>query len=87
MQTRKPKWEQGFERLQQPETVLRGARWGGKRYIHTIAFFADTSCHLQVLRQGSFIKKIHDLGWTSPSYFEKRQDAAALHYAILRYHV
>jgi len=39
-----------------------------------------------VLRQGSFVKKIHNLGWTSPSYFEKREDAAALHYAIVRYH-
>jgi len=39
-----------------------------------------------VLRQGSFIKKIHDLGWTSQSYFEKRGDTPALHYAIVRYH-
>lgn len=39
-----------------------------------------------VLRQGSFIRKIHNLGWTSPSYFEKREDAVALHYAIVRYH-
>jgi len=39
-----------------------------------------------VLRQGSFISKVHDLGWTSPSYFEKREGAVALHYAIVRYH-
>ncbi|KAH9998391.1 hypothetical protein BJV77DRAFT_750719 [Russula vinacea] len=39
-----------------------------------------------VLRQGSFIRKIHNLGWASPSYFEKREDAVALHYAIVRYH-
>ncbi|KAI9513159.1 hypothetical protein F5148DRAFT_1156507 [Russula earlei] len=39
-----------------------------------------------VLRQGFFIKKINELGWTSPSYFEKREDAIALHYATIRYH-
>jgi hypothetical protein len=53
------------------------------------AFFsssADESRYIQVLRQGSFVKKIHNLGWTSPSYFEKREDAGALHYAIIRYH-
>jgi len=39
-----------------------------------------------VLRQGSFIRKIHNLGWSSPGYFEKREDAVALHYAVVRYH-
>ncbi|KAH9002363.1 hypothetical protein EDB86DRAFT_2827331 [Lactarius hatsudake] len=39
-----------------------------------------------VLRQGSFVKKIYDLGWTSSSYFEKHEDAAVLHHAIVRYH-
>jgi len=47
---------------------------------------ADGLSFVQVLRQGSFVKKIHNLGWTSPSYFEKREDAVALHYAIVRYH-
>ncbi|KAH9044046.1 hypothetical protein EDB83DRAFT_2295197 [Lactarius deliciosus] len=39
-----------------------------------------------VLRQGSFVKNIYDLGWTSSSYFEKHKDAAVLHHAIVRYH-
>ncbi|KAI9447796.1 hypothetical protein H4582DRAFT_2068384 [Lactarius indigo] len=39
-----------------------------------------------VLRQGSFVKKIYDLGWTSSSYFEKHADAAVLHHAVVRYH-
>ncbi|KAI9467246.1 hypothetical protein BJY52DRAFT_57416 [Lactarius psammicola] len=39
-----------------------------------------------VLRQGSFVKKIYDLGWTSSSYFEKHGDAAVLHHAVVRYH-
>lgn len=42
--------------------------------------------HLQVLRQGSFVKKIYDLGWTSSRYFEKHEDAAILHHAVVRYH-
>ncbi|KAI0265155.1 hypothetical protein BC834DRAFT_802695, partial [Gloeopeniophorella convolvens] len=39
-----------------------------------------------VLRQGSFITKMHDLGWTAPTYFEKHEDALALHHAVMRYH-
>ncbi|KAH9035881.1 hypothetical protein EDB85DRAFT_2211533, partial [Lactarius pseudohatsudake] len=39
-----------------------------------------------VLRQGSFVKNIYDLGWTSSSYLEKHEDAAVLHHAIVRYH-
>ncbi|KAH9031145.1 hypothetical protein EDB85DRAFT_2243135, partial [Lactarius pseudohatsudake] len=39
-----------------------------------------------VLRQGSFVRNIYDLGWTSSSYFEKHEDAAVLHHAIVRYH-
>ncbi|KAH8986680.1 hypothetical protein EDB92DRAFT_2020747 [Lactarius akahatsu] len=31
-------------------------------------------------------KNIYDLGWTSSSYFEKHEDAAVLHHAIVRYH-
>jgi hypothetical protein len=49
-------------------------------------FLGRAAIPLQVQRQGSFIRKIHDLGWTSPSYFEKREDAVALHYALVRYH-
>jgi hypothetical protein len=51
-----------------------------------MAFSTDESCHFQVLRQGSFVRKMYDLGWTSHSYFEKREDAAALHHAVVRYH-
>ena len=60
--------------------------WSGRYVLRFPTSSADELRHVQVLRQGSFVKKIHDLGWTSPSYFEKREDAAALHYAIVRYH-
>jgi hypothetical protein len=60
--------------------------WSGRYVLRFPASSADESRIVQVLRQGSFVKKIHNLGWTSPSYFEKREDAVALHYAIVRYH-
>ena len=49
-------------------------------------FLAYGTFHLQVLRQGSFVKKIYDLGWTSSTFFEKHEDAPVLHHAIVRYH-
>ncbi|KAF8886970.1 hypothetical protein BD779DRAFT_1470956 [Infundibulicybe gibba] len=39
-----------------------------------------------VLRQGSFITKMHDLGWTEPQFFDHREDEVALQHAIARYH-
>ncbi len=60
--------------------------WSERYVLRFPASSADESRYVQVLRQGSFIKKVHNLGWTSSSYFEKREDAVALHYAIIRYH-
>ncbi|KAF8885822.1 hypothetical protein BD779DRAFT_1611906 [Infundibulicybe gibba] len=39
-----------------------------------------------VLRQGSFITKMHDLGWTEPQFFGHKEDEVALQHAIARYH-
>ncbi|KAF8886972.1 hypothetical protein BD779DRAFT_1673001 [Infundibulicybe gibba] len=39
-----------------------------------------------VLRQGSFITKMHDLGWTEPQFFDRREDEVALEHTIARYH-
>ncbi|KAF6750994.1 hypothetical protein DFP72DRAFT_817051 [Ephemerocybe angulata] len=39
-----------------------------------------------VLRQRSFVKKMVDLGWTRPGYFDKEDDELALRHAIARYH-
>ncbi|KAJ6465113.1 hypothetical protein C8R47DRAFT_991660 [Mycena vitilis] len=39
-----------------------------------------------VLRQGSFAKKMYDLGWTKAGYFDNAEDEIALHHAIARYH-
>jgi hypothetical protein len=60
--------------------------WSGRCVLHFPASSVNESGYVQVLRQGSFIRKIHNLGWTSPGYFEKREDAVALQYAIVRYH-
>ncbi|KAF9463653.1 hypothetical protein BDZ94DRAFT_1258236 [Collybia nuda] len=39
-----------------------------------------------VLRQGSFVRKIYDLLWTSPGFFESKEDEVVLQHAIARYH-
>ena len=39
-----------------------------------------------VLRQGTFVGKMYDLGWTRPEYFHGKQDELALHHALARYH-
>ncbi|KIM42763.1 hypothetical protein M413DRAFT_123346 [Hebeloma cylindrosporum] len=39
-----------------------------------------------VLRQGSFVQKMYDLGWTHAGYFDKAGDGLALQHAMARYH-
>ncbi|KAF7323286.1 hypothetical protein HMN09_00109400 [Mycena chlorophos] len=39
-----------------------------------------------VLRQGSFARKMYDLKWTSPGFFDQAEDEVALQHAITRYH-
>ncbi|KAJ7778735.1 hypothetical protein DFH07DRAFT_730681 [Mycena maculata] len=39
-----------------------------------------------VLRQGSFVIKMYDLGWTKPGFFDSDVDEVALQHAIARYH-
>ncbi|KAH7921597.1 hypothetical protein BV22DRAFT_1019043 [Leucogyrophana mollusca] len=39
-----------------------------------------------VLRQGSFIQKMHDLGWAKPSCFDSPADAVVIGRCIARYH-
>jgi len=41
---------------------------------------------LKVLRQGEFVKKMHNFGWTRPGYFARFDDELALHHALARYH-
>lgn len=39
-----------------------------------------------VIRQGSFIDKMHLYGWTEPGAFDKPEDEVVLQHAIARYH-
>ncbi|KAF8185116.1 hypothetical protein BJ912DRAFT_1060663 [Pholiota molesta] len=39
-----------------------------------------------VLRQGSFVQKMFDFGWTKRGYFDGSEDELALHHALARYH-
>ncbi|KAJ3481678.1 hypothetical protein NLI96_g7488 [Meripilus lineatus] len=39
-----------------------------------------------VVRQGSFIGKMYDFGWTEPGYFDTPEDEVVLLHAIARYH-
>ena len=39
-----------------------------------------------MIRQGTFIAKMHAFGWTAPGYFDSAADATALAHAITRYH-
>jgi hypothetical protein len=47
---------------------------------------ALTRLLLQVLRQGSFVKKMHDLRWMEPSYFDSEDDEVVLQHSVARYH-
>ncbi|KAJ3508207.1 hypothetical protein NLJ89_g5879 [Agrocybe chaxingu] len=38
------------------------------------------------LRQGSFVQKMYNLGWTKPGFFDKPDDELALQHALARYH-
>jgi len=39
-----------------------------------------------VIRQGSFVQKMYDLGWTKVGYFNSVGDELALQHALARYH-
>jgi hypothetical protein len=39
-----------------------------------------------VLRQESFVRQMHDLGWTRQRFFDAAIDELALHHALTRYH-
>lgn len=38
-----------------------------------------------ILRQGSFVTKMHELQWTRPGFFDNREDEAVLRHCIARY--
>ncbi|KAG6917585.1 hypothetical protein DXG01_001933 [Tephrocybe rancida] len=53
-------------------------------YAHGGVFSLDLVS--AIMRQGSFIKKMGDLGWTDPKWFGGTDDEIVLEHAIARYH-
>ena len=39
-----------------------------------------------VIRQGSFVDKMDHLGWTTPNYFNEKEDEVVRIHSIARYH-
>lgn len=39
-----------------------------------------------VLRQGSFVAKMHDLRWTETGFFDNPEDEVVLQHSVARYH-
>ncbi|KAG7447815.1 uncharacterized protein BT62DRAFT_823263, partial [Guyanagaster necrorhizus] len=58
--------------------------YGGQLYVYDKIFSLDLVG--AVLRQGSFVNKMHKLGWTNPDFFSSSEDEAALKHCIARYH-
>ncbi|KAI0339604.1 hypothetical protein BDW22DRAFT_1335746 [Trametopsis cervina] len=55
-----------------------------------VAYFDDKPYSIDlvgaVIRQGSFIDKMSDFGWTMPGYFDDKEDEVVLVHSIARYH-
>ncbi|KDQ53342.1 hypothetical protein JAAARDRAFT_161844 [Jaapia argillacea MUCL 33604] len=73
-------------------TAARGMKTGGGRLLLRImsAYTDDRPFSIEltgaVLRQGTFVKKMHDIGWTDPDFFNLAEDMVALQHSIARYH-
>jgi hypothetical protein len=54
------------------------------------AYFDDKIYSIElvgaVLRQESFVRQMHDLGWTRQGFFDAAIDELVLHHALTRYH-
>lgn len=65
---------------------------GGRRIVNRIlsAYTDDRPFSIDlvgaVIRQGSFIEKMHSFGWTQADFFDAPQDEVVLVHAITRYH-
>lgn len=39
-----------------------------------------------IIRQGSFVDKMHEFGWTNPKHFDSKDGQAVLVNVVSRYH-
>ncbi|KDQ63946.1 hypothetical protein JAAARDRAFT_187341 [Jaapia argillacea MUCL 33604] len=73
-------------------TAARGMKTGGGRLLMRImsAYVDDRPFSIElvgaVLRQGTFVKKMHDIGWTDPYFFNSTSDMVTLQHSVARYH-
>ncbi|KAJ3557415.1 hypothetical protein NM688_g1475 [Phlebia brevispora] len=63
----------------------------GRRALRIVGAYTDDrpfSIDLvgAVIRQGSFVDKMHNFGWTETGYFDSKEDEAVLVHSIARYH-
>ncbi|KAG6329438.1 hypothetical protein ID866_9651 [Astraeus odoratus] len=54
-------------------------------YMDDRIFSLDLIGAVSVLRQSSFVQKMHDLGWTQPDFFDSEEDVVVLQHCIARY--
>ncbi|KAF8191589.1 hypothetical protein K438DRAFT_1591187 [Mycena galopus ATCC 62051] len=93
--------EKGDYKLEKVREILamkmKAPRWGKlinrimSAYVDDKIFSVElvgaaTHHPIQILRQGSFVTKMHKLQWTKPGFFDSAEDEIALQHAIARYH-
>ncbi|KZP11436.1 hypothetical protein FIBSPDRAFT_800291 [Athelia psychrophila] len=64
---------------------------GGRLLSRIMSAYTDDSIFSvdlvgAVLRQGSFVRKMHDMRWTEPGYFDGPEDEVVLQHCVARYH-
>ncbi|KZP04393.1 hypothetical protein FIBSPDRAFT_767494 [Athelia psychrophila] len=74
------------------ESAAKHMKHGGGRLLKRImgAYSSDSIASIDlvgaVLRQGSFVEKMHDLRWTEQGYFDGPEDQVVLQHSVARYH-
>lgn len=57
-----------------------------RNVIAIILFLTDAVLLVQVIRQGSFIDKMCQFGWTNRGMFDEPEEEVVLQHALARYH-
>jgi hypothetical protein len=55
-------------------------------YFFVLFFICVILTNHQVLRQGSFVRKMAELGWTEPAFLSDGDGAIILEHCVTRYH-
>ncbi|KAH6908085.1 hypothetical protein BKA70DRAFT_1562720 [Coprinopsis sp. MPI-PUGE-AT-0042] len=73
-------------RAQAGRSVMIGNRVARVMSAHLEPMIYSVELAGAVMRQGSFVGKMENFGWTRPGFFDKPEDEAALQHALARYH-